>query len=433
VSARAATGVPIGNRFSGRTHRFTPTFDLCGPIIFGLFLFVQQQSKSHEATAINFILGILDSSWQLFLESSIYIIFGLIISGLLRTFLNPSSVARHLGQGKILSVIKTALLGIPIPLCSCGVLPAAASLKKQGANNGATTAFLISTPESGADSIAISYALLDPILTIARPVTAFFTAAAAGIIENLTHSNSNSFDKVEPDISCPIDGCCDGKDCSPEVHKNHHTLFEKISAGLKFAVTEVWNDLVVLFFAGIILAGAITYMIPDDMVGRFMGGGLLSMLIMLAMGIPLYICATASTPIAAALILKGVSPGAALVFLIAGPATNIASLTVLLGLLGKRATAIYLVTIAVMSVIFGLAVDWVYAWTGISAKATMGQATEIIPPAVEYMGAFLLLAISAKPIYLWITGKFGKTQVHHLQDGETQQTADEPPVCTGST
>ena len=137
---------------------------------------------------MNIILGILNETWHLFLESSLYIIFGLIISGLLRTFLNPSSVAHHLGKGRITSVIKASLLGIPIPLCSCGVLPAAASLKKQGANNGATTAFLISTPESGADSIAISYALLDPILTVARPVVAFITAAVAGIAENLLNA-----------------------------------------------------------------------------------------------------------------------------------------------------------------------------------------------------------------------------------------------------
>ncbi|MBW2676549.1 MAG: SO_0444 family Cu/Zn efflux transporter [Deltaproteobacteria bacterium] len=387
---------------------------------------------------MNFIVGILNETWHLFLESSLYIIFGLVISGLLRTFLNPSSVARHLGQGRITSVIKAALLGIPIPLCSCGVLPAAASLKKQGANNGATTAFLISTPESGADSIAISYALLDPILTVARPVIAFITAAIAGIAENLTGAKEE-IQPVAPDISCPIDGCCDGKDCSPEKHRHHHTLYEKLASGLKFAATEVWGDLVLLFFVGIFLAGAITYMIPDDLVGRFMGGGLSSMLIMLVVGIPLYICATASTPIAAALILKGVSPGAALVFLIAGPATNITSMTVLLGLLGKRATIIYLGTIAVLAVLFGLAVDQIYAISGISARASLGQAAEIIPPFAKYLGAFLLMAISIKPVAAWIRGKFNKTGGHNhapataqIQDAEQASNAN-PPVCAGST
>lgn len=387
---------------------------------------------------MNYIFGILNETWHLFLESSLYIIFGLIISGLLRTFLNPSSVAHHLGKGKISSVIKASLLGIPIPLCSCGVLPAAASLKKQGANNGATTSFLISTPESGADSIAISYALLDPILTVARPVVAFITAAVAGIAENLVNT-ADDFKAVEPDISCPIDGCCDGKDCSPEVHRRHHTISEKLTAGLKFAVTEVWGDLVLLFLVGIFLAGAITYLIPDDVIGRFMGGGLSSMLIMLVVGIPLYICATASTPIAAALILKGVSPGAALVFLIAGPATNVTSMTVLLGLLGKRATAIYLVSIASLAIVFGLAVDQIYAMTGISASATIGQAAEFMPLSAKYLGAFLLLVISIKPVSAWIRAKFTKAgpDEHYIhtdvQEDEKQKPVTDPPVCAGST
>jgi len=154
-----------------------------------------------------------------------------------------------------------------------------------------------------------------------------------------------------------------------------------------------------------ILAGIITALAPPEIMTRFLGGGLVSMLIMLAVGIPLYICATASTPIAAALILKGISPGAALVFLLAGPATNITSLTVLFGLLGKRATAIYLFTLAVAAVIFGLAVDGLYASLNLSPQALLGQAGEIIPDWVKLGGAFVLLAISIKPIYLKVRSR----------------------------
>jgi hypothetical protein len=244
---------------------------------------------------------------------------------------------------------------------------------------------------------------------------------------------------MQPDLSCPIDGCCDGKDCSPEVHRRHHTYAEKALAGMKFAVTEVWGDLVLLFFLGLFLAGAITTMIPDDVIGRYMGGGLSSMLIMLVVGIPLYICATASTPIAAALILKGVSPGAALVFLIAGPATNIASLTVLTGVLGKRATAIYLATIAVLAVLSGLVLDQVYAMTGISAKVTMGQATELVPLWAKYLGALLLLAISIKPVSAWIAAKFKKDRLSDPVDDlertseSMEKPATDPSICTGAT
>jgi uncharacterized membrane protein YraQ (UPF0718 family) len=336
------------------------------------------------------------ASWELLLASSPYILFGLIVSGLFRSLLNPESVARHLGRGRFSSVFKAALLGIPIPLCSCGVLPAAASLKKQGANNGATTAFLISTPESGADSIAISYALLDPILTVLRPLTAFVTAVAAGVTENLFSRPSDQ--RPAPDLACPVDDCCDGKDCPPEAHNRHHTLLQKTTAGLKYAFTEVWGDLAGLFFIGIVLAGVITALIPDDIFTRYLGGGLTTMLIMLAAGIPLYICATASTPIAAALILKGISPGAALVFLIAGPATNITSLTVLFGILGRRAAAIYLASIAALTVVFGLLTDQIYAALNVSAQATAGQSAEIIPLWLQVLAVAALLLISVKPV-----------------------------------
>jgi hypothetical protein len=173
-------------------------------------------------------------------------------------------------------------------------------------------------------------------MTVARPLAAFATAAAAGITENLSGLCARGEIKVKPDLACPLDGCCDGVSCPPEEHARHHSLTEKLVAGLRFALTAVWGDIAAWFFLGLILAGAITALVPEDAAETFLGGGLGSMLLMLAVGIPLYICATASTPIAAALILKGVSPGAALVFLLAGPATNATSLTVLLRILGKR-------------------------------------------------------------------------------------------------
>ena len=278
------------------------------------------------------------------------------------------------------------------------MLPAAVSLRKQGANNGATTSFLISTPESGVDSISITYALLDPIMTVARPFVAFVTAAVAGIAENLFNPDAGNA-KITPDLTCPVDGCCDGKNCDPAVHKHHHTFFEKFRAGFRFAIFDLWGDLAGWFFIGLILAGLITVLIPDDVFGKYLGSGLPAMLLMLAVGIPLYICATASTPIAAALILKGVSPGAALVFLLAGPATNIASLTVLTGVLGKRATAIYLAAIAVSAVVFGLIVDQVYAAFDLSAQAMVGQASEIVPLWAGLIGALVIVLISAKPIF----------------------------------
>jgi uncharacterized membrane protein YraQ (UPF0718 family) len=248
------------------------------------------------------------------------------------------------------------------------------------------------------DSVALTYALLDPVMTVARPAAAFATATAAGLSENLL-SKEDEESKAKPDLSCPVDGCCDGQECLPEDHRSHHTFSEKLRAGLAYALNDLWNDIAVWFLVGILLAGLITALVPADVLTRYLGGGLPSMLIMLAVGIPLYICATASTPIAAALILKGVSPGAALVFLLVGPATNVTSLTVLLGILGKRATAIYLTAIAVSAVVFGLVLDQVYAILGISAQAMAGKATEVIPLWAQVGGAVVLLALSVRPVY----------------------------------
>jgi uncharacterized membrane protein YraQ (UPF0718 family) len=348
------------------------------------------------------IISVLQESWHLLLESSVYILFGMLVGGLLKVFLSPSFVVDHLGKGTFSSVVKAALFGIPIPLCSCGVLPAAAALKRQGANNGATTAFLISTPESGVDSMAITYALLDPIMTVARPVAAFVTAVAAGISENLLQSQKEEDWKKVIDRSCPIDNCCDGNECPPEEHARHHTFTEKLWSGLKFAVDDLWGDLAGWFFAGLLLAGVIAALIPQDLMTRYLGGGLHSMLIMLLVGIPMYICATASTPVAAALILKGVSPGAALVFLLVGPATNITSLSVLFGLLGKRATAIYLVMLSLFAVLSGLVLDSIYSGLGISASAIAGQAGEFIPHWLQFAGAFMVILLSVKPLYLFL-------------------------------
>lgn len=343
----------------------------------------------------NFILNIILTSWSLFSEAAPYMILGILVAGFLRLFLKEELVGRHLGQGRYSSVIKASLLGIPIPLCSCGVLPAAAGLKKQGANNGAVTSFMISTPESGVDSIAVSYALLDPLMTVARPVAAFTTALIAGMAENIFGWNKQEKQTDIDDISC---GCCAAPvECGQDLPTPGFR--QRLRQSLAFSFGELWGDLVGWFFIGILLAGIITVLIPQELMGRYLGGGIGSMLLMLAVGIPIYICATSSTPIAAALILKGVSPGAALVFLLAGPATNVTSLTVLTGILGKRAVFIYLTSLSIMAVLFGLAVDWLYAFLGLDIRAVAGQAQEFMPAYVETSGALFLLALSIKPLF----------------------------------
>lgn len=389
---------------------------------------------------MDFLINILLEAWGLLLDSSVYVIFGVVAAGLLRVFLNPGLVARHLSGGRFVSVFKAALLGIPLPLCSCGVLPAALSLKKQGANTGATAAFLISTPESGVDSIAITYALMDPLMTVARPVAALATAVAAGVAENLAGVPETT-PLESPDLSCTIDGCCDGIDCPPREHAGHHGFGEKIVFGLKYAYHEVWRDMAPWFLFGLILAGLITILVPTEVMSNYLGGGLTSMLVMLAVGIPLYICATASTPIAAALILKGVSPGAALVFLLAGPATNVTSLTVMFGVLGRRATVIYLASIAVFSVMAGLLLDEVYRALGLSPVAVAGQAAEFIPAWLQWIGAVLLLTMSVGPVRASLGRRLarlssrghGAGQGTGVQQLSPSLSESQPGPCAGST
>lgn len=284
------------------------------------------------------------------------------------------------------------------------MLPAAASLKEQGANNGATAAFLISTPESGVDSISITWALLDPIMTIARPLSAFITAFIAGVSENLMNPPRIQPPGLVMADTSHTDHCCDDHQHNEE-HSAPSSL-EKVILGINYAAKDIWGDLAGWFFIGILLAGIISAVVPDELISAWLGGGLSSMLIMLILGIPLYICASASTPIAAAFILKGVSPGAALVFLLVGPATNITSLSVLLGILGKRATILFLVTISVVSVICGLAVDQVYSFFSISAQASVGQAAELLPDQLKIGATILLLLLSIPHLFNWLKKRF---------------------------
>ncbi|MBU0681534.1 MAG: SO_0444 family Cu/Zn efflux transporter [Proteobacteria bacterium] len=341
---------------------------------------------------------ILFESWDMLLEASTYILFGIAFGGIIKVFMPTDFIAKHLGQGKFLPVIKAALFGIPLPLCSCGVLPAASGLKNQGANNGATVAFLISTPESGVDSISITYALLDPLLTIARPLAALITALFAGFAENIVNPPQKT--TLKTSTLLPMAGQTT-MGANPFTGEKP-TFLQELNQGIKYAFLELWGDIAPYFFLGIFLGGLITALIPDDFLKSYLGGGLPSMLLMLLIGIPIYICASASTPIAAALILKGISPGTALVFLLTGPATNITSLSVLVGILGKRAAVLYLCTIALFAVLCGLAVDQLYVMLDLDVRAVTGKAAEIIPYSVQLLSALLIISLSIKPLWLTI-------------------------------
>jgi len=332
---------------------------------------------------MSYITGSLYATWQVLLDASIFILFGFLIAALIRAFLSSEQIVKYMGGNNFRSVFLAALFGVPLPLCSCGVVPTAMALRKQGASKAATLSFLITTPESSIDSIALTYALIDPLMTIFRPIAAFITGFIAGIAEIF-------FGKKETVKDAKVEHCVHCEEEHTASHK--HTLFERLHSGLKFAFVELFTDISRWFLIGMLIAGVITFAVPTSFIESYLGSGWSSMLIMLAVGLPLYVCATASTPIAAALILKGMSPGAALVFLLTGPATNAASFTVLTKMLGLRTAIIYIISIAVCAVLLGMALNQIYAILNINIQVSVGHAHEMIPVWLKWATAVPLTA-----------------------------------------
>jgi len=329
-------------------------------------------------------------------ESALYILFGFLIAGIIKMVFPPEKVLKHLGGRDIRSVLLASLFGIPLPLCSCAVLPTAMSLRKQGASKGATLSFLISTPETGVDSISITYALIDPVMTVFRPLSALITAVAAGMFATYV-------EKREPEGNgnngMTASGCCEGA-CEHEHGDSHNGQGGRLLRGFfHYAFVELLNDIVFWLIIGIVVAGILSALVPDNFFESYTGSGILSMVIMLAVGIPIYMCAASSTPIAAVLIMKGLNPGAALVFLLSGPATNIGTIATIGKFLGRKMMAIYLGTIAVVSIFLGIFLNAFYTGLQISPAAVAGKASEIIPSPLKLAGSLILLIIIGRNLW----------------------------------
>jgi len=342
---------------------------------------------------MEYIIGIAQECWLILQEAAPYVLFGFATAGLLKAFLIDNFIARHIGENSTGSVLKASLLGIPLPLCSCGVIPAAVELRKQGASKGGSAAFLVSTPESGVDSIAITYALLDPVMTIIRPVAAFVTATVTGILVNRLPEEQQP-GPIETDNGCG---------CPPVSGNERPPLLKRIVSGMFYAFGELLKDIGSWILLGVIIAGLISYFVPDEFFASFFTGELSSLFVMLLVGIPLYICASASTPIAAALILKGVSPGAALVFLLAGPATNAATITIVGRFWGRKATVVYLLSISICSLLIGWLTNRLYAFTGWDISQSISVVDAHEPSLFSSVAAILLFALILRSWLPWLT------------------------------
>jgi hypothetical protein len=336
-------------------------------------------------------------SWNVLVEASPYVLLGFFVAGLLKAFVPDSLMARHLGGRGFGSVVKAAIMGVPLPLCSCGVLPAALGLRRQGASKGATTAFMIATPETGVDSMAVTYALIDPIMTVVRPVAASITALFAGLLVNaFPEKESGPLPMAPNDTEHAHDhGGCSCSGCACETG-GQSSLRGKFVYGMRYAFGEMIEDIGRWLLIGVAVAGVIAVAVPDDFLPSLAGGGLLSYLIMLVVALPLYVCATASTPIAASLLLKGISPGAALVFLLAGPATNGATITVMLKTMGRRAAGLYVAAIVICSLGLAYAVDGLYLALGLDIRAVVGEVGETLPHWAGVISAVILIALVAR-------------------------------------
>ena len=417
------------------------------------------------------MLLMIKEIWKMLEDASPYLLFGFLIAGLIHVCVSPQRIAGMMGKRNWKSVLMASICGIPLPLCSCSVLPTAATLREKGASRGATASFLISTPETGVDSISVTYGLMGLPMAIIRPVAAFITAFIAGFFVNLidmhkdrdeeeifstldtpaekgTGRGCSSSDEAEPVLkslvsservaSCcctPVPqvekeecgcsnesqtvlekefgGCCSsGKGESAGcVDTNHSTesgccsneedvKFPWYEESIRYAFGKLSNDLAYWLALGFVISGILSAFIPATLFETWIGQGIPSILLMLVISVPLYICASASTPIAAVLIMKGLSPGAALVFLLAGPATNIGAFPVVGKMLGRKGFIAYLSSIVIVTFLFGVGVNAVFDAIHIHPIMNIEHHAMQEGASLGFISALIMLFLIGKGIWL---------------------------------
>jgi len=293
---------------------------------------------------MNIIVDFKDDFFSILNEMSPYLLLGFLFAGILHVFFPQKYISKYLGKKNKKSVVNATLFGIPLPLCSCGVIPTGISLFKNGASKGSTVSFLISTPQTGIDSVMVTYSLLGLPFAIIRPVVAFITGVFGGILINKTEAGSSG---IEPEL-------LNNNELKNNISK------KSILSMLKYAFIDFLQDISKWLIIGLLIATAISVIVPDDFFTSYLGNEYVQMFVVLLASIPLYVCATASVPIAAVLMLKGVSAGAILVFLMAGPATNAATISIITKVMGKKTLFYYLFSIITGALIFGFIVNYFF-------------------------------------------------------------------------
>jgi len=345
--------------------------------------------------------------WSVYLDTAIWLLVGLMAAGLVKAYVPEDAMKRWLGGKGFSAVGRAALFGAPVPLCSCSVLPAAIGLHRAGASKEATVSFLISTPETSIDSVAVTYALMGPVMAIYRPVSAIMSAIVTGMMVAFVKDKPADLN-IEPEdestVSCcsaePVKTtCCDstakqGNSCCEPVDKKFNN---KLTQALHYGATDLLDDISKWMAFGIVFAGLMMTVIPDGWLAQW-GQGLGAMLVMLLVGIPMYICAVASTPVAAGLLIAGVSPGAVLVFLLVGPATNIAGIILVKKELGTRVTLIYLAGISIVSLFMGLLLEKIIVNYSLQIDASQLHQHNFVNDDVALLAAIVLLVLSVPAV-----------------------------------
>ncbi len=332
---------------------------------------------------MQYITQYLSALWTLTAEMSPYLLLGFLFAGLLKVYFPQKKMIRYMGHRNMKSVVNGSLLGIPLPLCSCGVIPTGVSFYRNGASKGATLSFLISTPQTGVDSILATYALLGWPFAIIRPFVALVTGLFGGWVGNKTDTQETIPTESYASESNKVEG-------------------NRFMSMLYYAFVEFLQDIMQWLVIGLLIAAVIAVAIPDDFFSGYVGNGYLGMLVMLVAAVPLYVCATASVPIAAVLLMKGLAPGAVLVFLMAGPATNAATIAVLSNALGRKTFVAYLATIVAGALFFGTFINEFLPreWFSISSAGMhIGHEHHLLPVWFDYTCAVGLIVLIINGYY----------------------------------
>lgn len=296
------------------------------------------------------IFAFFENTWFLLVEMSQYLLLGMLFVALLNLFFNKDLIVNHIGGNDIKSIIKSSLFGVPLPLCSCGVIPTSVYLSKNGASKPAVIAFLISTPQTGIDSIIATYGMLGPVFAIFRPIAALIMGIVGGITFLFFNKKEQINDSPQQETQFEF-----------QEIKTNEPFFEKAKKSIKYAFGDFINDISTQFLIGLIVAGLIATIIPNNFFSEtIFQNEFLSILLIIAFAIPMYVCATASIPIAVTLMMKGLSPGVAYAFLVAGPVSNAASIAILSKILKKKSLILYLSIVVILTIIFSYLLNWIH-------------------------------------------------------------------------